>query len=300
MLLSFNPTLSLILVIHKYSILREPGYKYYPTFWQAANLIVIYIFIQTLIDFPLALYDYNHGTDWLNQSWLKVPVFIGSTLFILYLGYYFSGLKFREVFSVTTFNLLMIPALIITFMGLEYFLNEINIHFEKVLPPPAWFMEMFARLFDSNLGVWGGVVRVVILAPVVEELIFRGVIMSGFSRNYHPFFSIFFSALLFALFHLNPWQFPATFALGLILGFVRIRTGSVLACIAGHAIHNGLVFLSVTYYLQLKDLPIMQSGVAQNYMIYAVQMVIGLVLVWLITKTKYRQIKAQLKLEKFG
>ena len=280
--------------------MKSNTYKYYPTFWQATNLIVVYIFIQTLIDFPLAIYDYNHGTDWLYQPWIKVPVFVGSTFLILYLGYHFSGLTFKDVFSFTSFNILLIPAMVIAFGGLEYFLNEINIRFEKILPPPAWFMELFSRLFDSDLGVWGGILRIVIIAPIVEELIFRGVIMSGFSRIYHPVFAIFFSALLFALFHLNPWQFPAAFALGLILGWIRIRTGSVLACMAGHAIHNGLVFLSVTFYLQLKDLAIMQPGVNQNYLIHFLLLAIGIVLVWLVTKSKYQIVKANLRAQKFN
>jgi len=255
---------------------------------------VIYIFIQTLIDFPLAIYDYNHGTDWLYQPWIKVPVFLGSTLLILYLGYYYSGLKFSEVFSFKLFNLLVIPSMVIAFGGLQYFLNEINIHFEKILPPPAWFMELFSRLFNSDLGVWGGILRIVIIAPIVEELIFRGVIMAGFSRIYHPVFAIFFSALLFGLFHLNPWQFPAAFALGLVLGWIRIRTGSVLACIAGHAIHNGLVFLSVYYYTDLNDLSFMQSGISKNYGIHLLVVVIGIVSIWFFTrKGAKNQIKAE-------
>ena len=260
--------------------------KYYPTFWQAVNLIVIYTFIQTLVDLPLAIYDYNHGTDWLYQPWLKVPVFLGSTLFILYLGYFFSGLPFNQVFSLKRFNWLVIPAMIIAFAGLQYFLTEINIHFEKILPPPGWFMELFARLFDSDLGVWGGILRIVIIAPIVEEIIFRGVIMSGFSRNYHPAWAIFFSALLFALFHLHPWQFAATFALGLILGYIRIRTGSVLACIAGHAIHNGLVFLSVFYYTELSTFSVMKPGVSGNYGIYLLIFVLGITGIWYFSRKK--------------
>lgn len=180
----------------------------------------------------------------------------------------------------------MIPSMIVTFGGLQYFLNEINIHFEKILPPPSWFMELFSRLFDSDLGVWGGILRIVIIAPIVEELIFRGVIMAGFSRIYHPVFAILFSALLFALFHLNPWQFPAAFELGLILGWIRIRTGSVLACIAGHAIHNGLVFLSVFYYTDLKDLSFMQSGVSINYGIHFALLAFGITLIWLFTQNR--------------
>ena len=266
--------------------MKDNSYKYYPTFWQAANLIVIYIFVQTLVDLPLAIYDYNHGTDWLYQPWLKVPVFLGSTLFILALGHYYSGLSFKQVFALKGFNILILPAMIITFGGLQYFLNEINLHFEKILPPPDWFMELFARLFDSDLGVWGGILRIVIIAPIVEEVIFRGIIMSGFSRNYHPAVAIFFSALLFALFHLNPWQFAATFALGLILGYIRIRTDSVLACIAGHATHNGLVFLSVYYYNDLMKVTVMNSGIASNYLIHLFIFLLGLGMIWFYSRKR--------------
>jgi len=264
--------------------LKNSSVRFYPTFWQAANLVVLYIFIQTLIDFPLAIYDYQNGTDWLYQPWIKVPVFFSSTVFILYLGYRYSGLTFGKVFPVKIFNLLLVPAMILTFEGLQYFLNEINIQMDKVLPPPAWFMELFARLFDSDLGVWGGIMRVVIIAPIVEELIFRGVIMSGLMRNYKVGWAIFFSALLFALFHLNPWQFPATFLLGLVLGWLRIRTGSILACITGHAIHNGLVFLTVIYYIKLKDLNILQPGLKINYFYHGAIMAAGLIIIFFAAK----------------
>jgi uncharacterized protein len=261
-------------------------FKYYPTFWQAVNLIVVYIFIQTIIDFPLALYDYQHGTDWLYQPWIKVPVFFGSTVFILYLGYLYSALPMIQVFPFKWFNPLLLLFMILTFGGLQFYLNEINIQLDKVLPPPSWFLELFSRLFDSDHGVWSGVLRVVIIAPIVEELIFRGVIMTGFIRNYRVGWAIFFSALLFALFHLNPWQFPATFFLGIVLGWLRIRTGSVLACICGHAIHNGLVYLSVVYFTDLKNLSFMQHGEPASFLQNGILMLAGVFLIFLFTRQR--------------
>jgi uncharacterized protein len=265
-------------------VVKQSRIRYYPTFWQAANLVVLYIFIQTLVDFPLALYDYQKGTDLLYEPWLKVPVFFFSTVFILYLGYRFTGLSFGKVFPLNGFNLLVIPAMILIFEGLQYFLNQISIQMDKVLPPPEWFIELFSRLFDSDLGVWGGVVRVVIIAPIVEEFIFRGVIMTGFMRNYRIGYAITFSALMFALFHLNPWQFPATLMLGLALGWVRYRTGSLLACIAGHAIHNGLIYITVSNYQALKDLKILQPGLSVNYLLHFFILISGVAVVFLVTR----------------
>lgn len=93
--------------------------------------------------------------------------------------------------------------------------------------------------------------KVAVIAPIVEELIFRGLILHGLRRNYNGFTAVFISALLFALFHLNPWQFPATFLLGLLLGWIVIRTKSIILSILGHSINNLLVLLSITYWEQI-------------------------------------------------
>jgi len=273
--------------------LKSASIKWYPTFWQGANLVVLYIFIQTLIDFPLALYDYQKGTDLLYEPWIKIPVFIISTLAILYIGYRYSGLGLKKIFPLRGFNILIILSMVLTFEGLQFFLMGINSQLERVLPPPAWFLELFSRLFESNLGIWGGIARVVIIAPIVEELIFRGVIMSGFMRNYKAGYAIFYSALLFALFHLNPWQFPATFLLGLILGWIRIRTDSIIASISGHAIHNGLVFLSVEYYLQIKDVKILQPEPGLNYFLQGIIFFAGLAAIFLLTRRKMTLFQTQ-------
>lgn len=254
--------------------------KYFPTFWQAVNLIVLYTFLQTLIDFPLALYDYQYGTDWLREPLLKLPVFFGTTFIILFLGTRFSGLPYRDIFPMKFFNWLLLPAILITLAGMQFFLNEISMTVEKALPPPGWFMELFAKLFESDFGIWGGILRVVVLAPVVEELIFRGVIFSGFQRIYPSFLAIFFSALLFALFHLNPWQLLPTFLLGLLLGYVRLRSGSLLAAILTHALHNGMVFLSVYYQADYEKLSWLQTGNSSNFLLNFFLVGAGLALMW--------------------
>ncbi|MEI7829129.1 MAG: type II CAAX endopeptidase family protein [Prolixibacteraceae bacterium] len=257
--------------------------RYYPTFWQAVNLIVLYTFLQTLIDFPLALYDYQYGTDWLREPLLKLPVFFGTTFVILFLGTRFSGLPLQEIYPMKSFRWLTVPALFVSLLSLQFFMNAISLRVDKILPPPGWFLELFARLFESDQGIWGGILRVVILAPIVEELIFRGVIFSGFQRIYPSFLAIFFSALLFALFHLNPWQLLPTFLLGLLLGFVRLRTGSLLAAIFTHALHNGMVFLAVYYHEIFEQIGWMQAGKTQNFVINLLLLSLGLIFLFYFT-----------------
>ena len=225
--------------------------KYYPTILQAIHLLILYLFIQTVVDFPLALIDYYNGTDYLYHPVKKVVLGIGSTLFILFYGFRKSKAPLKKVFPVRFFNPLILVFLVTFFWGLHNLIEQVNIAIEKIIPAPPWFWELFSNIFKSDFGWWGAFMKVAIVAPVVEELIFRGLIFQGFRRNYNKFVAVIMSALLFSLFHLNPWQMPATFVLGLLLGWLMIRTNSLILSILAHSINNLLVLLTVTYWQQI-------------------------------------------------
>jgi uncharacterized protein len=225
----------------------------YPTILQAIHLIILYIFIQTLVDFPLAMIDYYKDSEFLYHPVKKIVLGIGSTLFILWYGYKNTGNSLRDVFPLKKFNPVLILLTLTFLAGVQQLLNVVNFWVDNVIPPPQWFWELFNKIFENDFGFWGAFLKVVIIAPVVEELIFRGVIMHGLMRNYSQFKAIFFSGLLFALFHLNPWQFPATFMLGMLLGWLMIKTRNIGFAIIGHAINNLLVLLSITYHDKLEE-----------------------------------------------
>ncbi|NQU85035.1 MAG: CPBP family intramembrane metalloprotease [Mariniphaga sp.] len=227
--------------------------KYYPTFLQAVHLVVLYIFIQTVVDFPLAVIDYYYGTDYLYFPVKKVILGVGSILFILYYGFRRSKKKILEVFPIKFFNPLIIIFVTTFIIAAHVLISEVNLYVEKYIPPPSWFMQLFNNIFESDYGWFGAFMKVVIIAPIVEELIFRGLIMNGFMRNYPKFIAIFLSALLFALFHLNPWQFPATFFLGLLLGWLMVRTHNIFICIIAHAINNLIVLLTIIYWEEISQ-----------------------------------------------
>lgn len=226
--------------------------KQYPTIIQAIHLIILYIFIQTVVDFPLAMIDYYHDTEYLYHPIKKIILGIGSTVFILWYGFRNTGNPLKDVFPLKKFNPLLILFLILFFTGAHQLLNHLNRWVDQVLPAPVWFWELFNKIFENDFGFWGAFMKVVIIAPVVEELIFRGVIMHGLKRNYSRVTAITVSGLLFALFHLNPWQFPATFVLGLLLGWLMVKTRNIGLAIIGHALNNLLVLLSITYHNELE------------------------------------------------
>ena len=81
-------------------------------------------------------------------------------------------------------------------------------------------------------------VTVVVAAPVLEELLLRGIILDGLLKIYSPKKAIIWSALFFGFFHLNPWQFIPAFALGLFMGWIYYRTRSLMTTIFIHFVAN--------------------------------------------------------------
>jgi membrane protease YdiL (CAAX protease family) len=76
-------------------------------------------------------------------------------------------------------------------------------------------------------------------APIVEEIAFRGLLFGALAKaNINEHLVVFLTALVFALFHFEPKRFLILFAIGMILGEVRRRTGSTSAAIVAHIVNN--------------------------------------------------------------
>lgn len=122
-----------------------------------------------------------------------------------------------------------------------------------VVPYSQAEIDMFSRLLGGGAWSW---LAVVIAAPLFEELLFRGVILRGLANRYSGMVALQVSAVLFALIHLNVHQLPAAYAIGLLTGWLYLRTGSLVPCIAAHAANNFLAMASTTVAESLFDVSI--------------------------------------------
>ncbi len=84
-----------------------------------------------------------------------------------------------------------------------------------------------------------------VLPAVCEELAFRGFILGGLRRRFRPWTAVLLSSFLFAVFHMNVFQFVPTFALGVVLGLLTVRSGSVLPAVLFHLLHNTLLLAPI-------------------------------------------------------
>lgn len=78
----------------------------------------------------------------------------------------------------------------------------------------------------------------VLIAPLCEELFFRGLVLPGLLRELSPVWAVLISAALFAIAHVDPNSFLPLFVIGLALGFIRLRSGSTWASISLHVLNN--------------------------------------------------------------
>ena len=84
-----------------------------------------------------------------------------------------------------------------------------------------------------------------ILAPVFEEIIFRGVLLPILSRDFGRIYGILISSFVFALAHLSLSELPPLFILGIGLAATRLISGRLFSSIVMHALWNGLTFFNL-------------------------------------------------------
>ena len=111
---------------------------------------------------------------------------------------------------------------------------------EAMMPKLDFFTERYSQLIRPDLFSF---LMVVVAAPVLEEIFFRGILLEGFLHNYSPRKAILLSALIFGGIHINPVQVPGAFLIAIFLGWVYWKTRTLLPVILIHFINNLISFL---------------------------------------------------------
>ena len=111
-----------------------------------------------------------------------------------------------------------------------------------------WYEAFCKQMENISASSWSMILMTVVLAPILEEILFRGIILKGMlNMKINPTKAIAISALIFGLIHGYPWQAAGAFFLGLILGWVYQKTESLIIPILLHAFNNGIASLMMMY-----------------------------------------------------
>ncbi len=132
--------------------------------------------------------------------------------------------------------------------------------------------EMF---FAMSRNVFG-FLSMAVLAPVMEELLFRGAIQGHLQRiGWHPAWAIFTSAFIFGAVHGNPAQIPFAFLMGVVFGWLYYRTGSLLPGIVGHVLNNTFAacMILASTREEMDDTMVEMLGAPLTYVLFSVAIV---------------------------
>jgi len=221
---------------------RDPSY---PGIGQAVALLLLFFFLQILLTLPVAVLQPG-----LHPA-AAAAISLCSTAVVVAWGIRRTGASFRELMPLGAVHPSVLMALVVTVVGLSVLLSELGNMLDSVLPPPAWFTETMADLIGGRQSLWGSILLAAIVAPATEEPLFRGLILRGFLARYRAGKAIAASAMLFAVFHLNPWQFAAGAAMGVLFAWCFLKTRSLVPCLFGHAVNNSLGWVFMALHLEV-------------------------------------------------
>ena len=120
-----------------------------------------------------------------------------------------------------------------------------------------------------------GIISIAIMAPLVEELLFRGAIQGHLLRKgMKPVYAILIASAVFGIVHMNPIQIPFAFAIGMIFGWLYYRTGSVVPGMIGHFINNSIATIQMALLSkeELNTKTIEWLGEGPTYALFAISL----------------------------
>ncbi|GAB3765944.1 hypothetical protein GCM10028817_48810 [Spirosoma pomorum] len=109
----------------------------------------------------------------------------------------------------------------------------------SAIPMPEKLKEIIAKIFTKDM-----IFVAVLAAPILEEVLFRGIILDGLLKNYSPIKAILLSGAMFGYAHIIPTQAVNAMFIGFALGWVYYRSHSLYLCIFLHFVNNALSSLT--------------------------------------------------------
>lgn len=153
---------------------------------------------------------------------------------------YIKRLRFLDIFRLrrTPIPTILLGALI--GLGTSVVVHEMEQIIQLLIPMNPEIIEKVQRMLTFHTLTEGILLffSAVLTASVAEEMLFRGFLQGALERQTNITRGIMSTALIFAIFHFNPWGFLEYMLIGVLFGVMVWKTGSILPSIVAHAVHN--------------------------------------------------------------
>ncbi len=163
---------------------------------------------------------------------------------------WYSRAQFRSSLALRRPGLVALVAAVLTGVGgAMLYLPLIPYLIENHFPGLAKQLESMKHLevLIVAMPLWVRLVVIALLPAVFEELLFRGVILQSFLRKMKPALAILLVSVMFAVAHQHFLRYPATLSVGLLLGWMVYKSGSIWVGVALHAAWNGTSLLAAMW-----------------------------------------------------
>ena len=219
-----------------------PNFNFGSGLWLAFK-VQIYCIAFIFIPYTLiAILEFNKI---ISKDFEQLSKGLTLTIGIIF-GYYFVIKKAKNSLLINSIKLPKVALLeVIIVLIIAFFMAYIESELISFLNLPHWD-------YNRDQNVYVIFVFGVFLAPILEEIICRKILIDTFLKNYSPAISIIFSALIFGIIHFNPPNVVSAFSGGMIMGWMYFRTKSLTITIIYHSFNN-LLALSPTVFPSLKN-----------------------------------------------
>jgi membrane protease YdiL (CAAX protease family) len=210
------------------------------TILHAFALSVVFLILQGAI---ILMIQKSTGLKIEELRWFHLSIMSAiSGSIVLAAGAYLNGFSVHDMLMDHLPDPGQILSTVVAVLGLVILSSEMNNILLKYSPLTMNDQaDLIQRLMKEDL--IGVMITIAVVAPIIEELLFRGVILDGLRMHYRLSTAIVASSILFGLVHLSPIVSIQTFLLALFLAWLRVSTGSLMLCVISHSAFNATPFI---------------------------------------------------------
>lgn len=195
-----------------------------------------------------------------NYDPIVLSIFLSTILYSIMTLATFIGAKWCNVSSKYILSKPYEVLSLVALLSLSFILPST---WTQELIPEQWRIDIYADIFDKLSRYPEGYIVIGLCAPLVEEVVFRGAILRkllewikdslGELSNKKAWIAIVISAVFFAAIHGNPAQIPHALIIGILLGWLYYRTGSIIPGVIYHWINNSVAYFLTWIFPDIKS-----------------------------------------------
>jgi len=221
--------------------------------WEFRDLFLVFLTIFCLItglNILLTIFDANQFFDRSKyKSLITLCLFVVQEIIFIAPLYFHVIKKYKLNFAALGFLKIKVWEAVKWIFKAYGIVIIINIFLAIIIRQLGYFPPGFG-LQDSHMPIFGSsgfdisiaVIVLVFIAPIAEEILFRGFLLPTLLMKFQPVLASLLSAALFALIHMEFESMGMMMILALVLNWLFLRSKSIWPCIIFHMINNALAF----------------------------------------------------------